>query len=332
MNEEKKCAEIRERMNLYGKKGSPFLFLFDFDMRSPMLWKLDEVSRKELLYNFPSFSNSNDITAQYPNKKVEMHIDPPTEERYKEAFNIVMKNLQHGNSYLLNLTLPSKVELNMGLEEVYFRSEAKYKLWMKDRFVFFSPEAFVNIKDGCISSYPMKGTIDADIPNAEQLIMDDPKELAEHHTIVDLIRNDISTVATNVRVERFRYIDRVETARKNLLQVSSEIKGDLPADYASRIGDIMFRLLPAGSISGAPKKKTVEVIHEAEKYDRSFYTGVCGIFDGSNMESAVIIRYLEQDGEQLWFKSGGGITVRSECQKEYEELINKVYVPISGNN
>ena len=93
----------------------------------------------------------------------------------------------------------------------------------------------------------MKGTIDAHIPDAETKVLSDYKELSEHYTIVDLIRNDLSMVASLVRVERFRYIDRIETSNGPILEVSSEIKGDLPSDWKNRLGEIIRTLLPAGS-------------------------------------------------------------------------------------
>jgi para-aminobenzoate synthetase component 1 len=110
--------------------------------------------------------------------------------------------------------------------------------------------------------------------------------------------------------------------------MSSQISGKLPKDYQQSIGTILDKMLPAGSICGAPKQKTVEIIKEAEPYKRGYYTGVFGVFDGKNLDSCVLIRYLEQDGNQLNFKSGGGITFLSDCQSEYNELIQKVYVPI----
>ena len=174
----------------------------------------------------------------------------------------------------------------------------------------------------------MKGTIDASIPHAKQLILDDEKEAAEHATIVDLIRNDLSLVSENVEVTDYRYIDELKTNDKTLLQVSSEIKGDLKEDYYQNLGTIFDQLLPAGSICGAPKKKTVEIILEAEKYERNFYTGVFGVFDGENLDSAVMIRFIEKNQNNFIFKSGGGITAKSKAKAEYEELIQKVYVPI----
>ena len=174
----------------------------------------------------------------------------------------------------------------------------------------------------------MKGTIDASEPEAETRILNDPKETAEHHTIVDLIRNDLSLVATNVAVEKFRFLNTIRTHDRTLLQVSSEITGQLPDNYKEHLGDIFHKLLPAGSICGAPKRKTLEIINKSEIYKRGFYTGVFGIFDGLDLQSAVMIRYIEKADNQLTFKSGGGITALSDPIKEYQELIDKVYVPI----
>jgi para-aminobenzoate synthetase component 1 len=175
----------------------------------------------------------------------------------------------------------------------------------------------------------MKGTIDASFPNAEHVILSDPKEAAEHATIVDLIRNDISMVADKVWVERYRYIEPIETNQKKLLQVSSEIAGILPDEFDCEFGDLLLKLLPAGSISGAPKPSTLKIIKDAEGYERGYYTGIMGYFDGENFESAVMIRYIENQNGKLVFKSGGGITAQSDAHSEYQELIDKVYLPFA---
>ena len=127
---------------------------------------------------------------------------------------------------------------------------------------------------------------------------------------------------------RYRYFDLLQTIRGALWQTSSEIGGRLPDDYRSQLGTLLFDLLPAGSITGAPKPKTCAIIAEAEGYERGFYTGVAGVFDGDNLDSCVLIRFVEQEGGRLWFKAGGGITYRSDVHSEYEEVIQKVYVPI----
>ena len=152
----------------------------------------------------------------------------------------------------------------------------------------------------------MKGTLDARLPNARELLRNDPKERAEHATITDLIRNDLSRVAEQVTVERYAYIDEITTHRGPLLQMSSEIVGTLTPEYRDRLGSMLFELLPAGSITGAPKKKTVEIIRTAEHYERGFYTGVMGIFDGERLDSAVMIRFVEQmpDGSFCYIPKG----------------------------
>ena len=233
----------------------------------------------------------------------------------------------------------------------YLKEEAQNKAHLKEEkieenltpFVCFSPETFVRIKGGRIYSYPMKGTLDASLPNAEKLLMEDQKEAAEHATIVDLIRNDLSRVAEDVRVDKYRYIDVLHTNKGDILQTSSEISGRLPEDYPHHLGEILDAQLPAGSITGAPKDKTMQIIQEAEGYDRGFYTGIMGIYDQGELNSAVMIRFIEEEEvfpsktenrmnyeaiRKLYFKAGGGITSKSDCRKEYEEVIQKIYLPI----
>jgi len=109
--------------------------------------------------------------------------------------------------------------------------------------------------------------------------------------------------------------------------MSSQISGKVLPQFKNKIGSILRELLPAGSITGAPKQSTCDLIEEIEGYKRGFYTGIMGTFDGKNLDSAVMIRFIEQRGNQLFFKSGGGITVFSEVEKEYQELIDKIYLP-----
>ena len=166
--------------------------------------------------------------------------------------------------------------------------------------------------------------------NAEATLLSDEKELREHFTIVDLMRNDLNSVCSDVRVEKFRYVEKIESAKGAVLQTSSVISGRLPEDWLSQCGSLIFSLLPAGSISGAPKKATVDLILRAEGRERGFYSGVFGFFDGKELDSAVMIRFVEKAGEKYRFRSGGGITSNSECDKEYKEVLQKVYVPIKA--
>ena len=312
-------------MDALGKLGKPFAFLVDFDFEKPVIFDPGDCS--ELLWKTPDKTNFS--TKKVPSEKQpEWKLQPVDFDLYQLAFSAVQKHIHAGDTYLLNLTMPTKVETNLSPEEIFHQSSAPYKIWLKDQFVCFSPEIFVRITDGIISSFPMKGTIDASIENAEELLLNDEKEVAEHHTIVDLIRNDLSIIASEVQVERLMYIDRINTNRGDLIQMSSQISGKLQQNYPASIGTILSKMLPAGSICGAPKPKTVEIIREVEPYKRGYYTGIFGIFDGRNLDSCVLIRYLEQNGQELIFKSGGGVTFLSDCQSEYNEMIQKVYVPI----
>ena len=315
-----------EKVNTMSKKRLPFFFIVDFYLNKPILFSMDELQKADIMIQFPTFQSKTSL----PDIKIHqiaIEKEPPSFESYKESFEKVQKHLHYGNSFLTNLTATTKIQTTSSLSEIYHAASAKYKILFQQEWISFSPESFIQIKNNKIYSFPMKGTIDASVPNAKELILSDAKEKAEHFTIVDLIRNDLSLVSTYVTVEDFRYIESIETPNKKLYQVSSRISGQLPNDYLNSLGNIIFSLLPAGSISGAPKQKTLEIIHEAENYQRGYYTGVAFYFDGQDLDSCVLIRFIEQTPQGLVYKSGGGITVNSEVEKEYQELIDKVYVP-----
>lgn len=313
-------------MNRHGSRRVPFIFIIDYSMQKPVIIPIDAVDPAAILYDFNGFTNSTGYTPL--GSKLRLEKKPVSYDTYKSAFDIVVNHQLEGDSYLANLTFPTQIDINLSLKEIFHHSEAPYRLWLKDRFVVFSPEPFIRISNARISSFPMKGTIDASIPGARELLIGNEKEFAEHLTIVDLIRNDLNRVSSGVSVARFRYIEEIDTHAGRLLQSSSQITGTLIRDYNTIIGNILAALLPAGSITGAPKKKTVEIIRKAENYERAYYTGVCGFFDGETLDSCVMIRFIEKTDAGAFFKSGGGITVYSDPMHEYQELIEKVYVPI----
>ena len=263
----------------------------------------------------------------YQGNNYNFEIFPEDYSQYKIRFDVVMDGLTRGNSYLTNLTVKTPIHTTISLKDIFVGSLSPYKLYLPNKFVCFSPECFVKINDGKISTYPMKGTINADIKDAEQIILNDEKEKAEHNTIVDLLRNDLSRVAKNVVVKKFKYIDNIKSNRGNILQVSSEIEGALGDTYLDDIGTIIFKLLPAGSVSGAPKSATLDIIRKAEQQARGYYTGIAGYFDGTSVNSFVLIRFIEQANGKLYFRSGGGITAMSNAEKEYREMLQKVYLP-----
>lgn len=315
-----------ETMNRFGRNRIPFLFVIDFECAQPLVLPLSQAEEKGILFNVRGRSNNSEKSVLNP-APLQFERFPVDFSTYSSAFNLVKKEIRFGNSYLLNLTFRTPISINRSLKEIFQLSQAPYKLLFRDEFTVFSPECFIKIDNNLIHSFPMKGTIDAGLDNAAALLIADHKELAEHNTIVDLIRNDLSMVATEVRVNRFRYLDEIKTNRRHLLQASSEISGKLKDNWQEEIGSILQTLLPAGSISGAPKKKTVEMIKQAETHGRGYYSGIFGIFDGESLDSGVMIRFIEKQNGQFFFRSGGGITVNSLALNEYNEMIDKIYVP-----
>lgn len=322
--------EFTRKMDHLGTLKIPFVFIIDYEQRKPLLWELNEGHSGAFKFNLNGFTNDHERIIPLQTEDFYFRKFPVSFEAYKERFQKIVSRIKAGDSFLVNFSQPTPVETNLSLETIYEQSRAPYRFYLKDDFVCFSPEIFVSIRGNRISSFPMKGTIDALIPDAAKIILEDPKEKAEHATIVDLIRNDLSRVSQKVWVEKYRYLDKIETHEKVLLQVSSEISGIIDGHLDRRYGSILSNLLPAGSICGAPKPSTLQIICESENYERGYYTGIMGYYDGKEtFNSAVMIRYIEQDGQgKKTFKSGGGITASSNAESEYQEMIDKVYLPI----
>ncbi len=310
-----------DRLSFYASRAIPFFFLIDYKKRHIFVEPIQNM--QNVLFQVPGFAN---YTPQRASAKI-LAKHPIPFERYEKAFKEVQRQIHLGNTYLLNLTFPTPIRCEGSLRDIFFAANAPFKLYFQDRFVCFSPERFVRIAGNRIHTFPMKGTIDASMPDAKKKILNDPKEMAEHTMVVDLLRNDLNMVASKVRVQKFRYIDHICSQDKELLQVSSHIEGILPDDWPKRLGEIFDLLLPAGSVTGTPKRSTCSIIENVEGYERGYYTGVSGYFDGNNLESGVIIRFIQRQGEGLIYKSGGGITAQSDMQKEYQELIDKIYLP-----
>ncbi|AHC14234.1 Para-aminobenzoate synthase, aminase component [Salinispira pacifica] len=361
-------------MNRLGRSGTPFFFAIDFEMRFPVIVPLSRMHGGFLLFNIQG--RSNDYSRHHTvsaNMSDNISLNPRFISRadYSRAFHLVQSEMKAGNSFLCNLTFPTLLEPDptIRLRELYYRVHAPYRVYMNAErlpreflqdpsaaaeempreFLLFSPETFVQTHHGRIYTYPMKGTSlvpeGESLDRAEKTLLEDEKERAEHITVVDLLRNDLGRVGRDIQVERFRYADAIPVNGGRLIQISSRISALLPGDWKRRLGDMTARLLPAGSVSGAPKRETCRIIAQAEGAPRGFYTGVCGIFDGYNLNSGVMIRYLERPGEKqpwgsswngdpgepsapLLFRSGGGITIYSNEADEYSELQAKVKLPL----
>jgi para-aminobenzoate synthetase component I len=328
LNALQEAHEIKPLIDSFAQTGKPFFLILNFKATQGYFFSVEELVKENIQIQFPTFSNTKEAIA----KEIIVEKKPISFEAFKTSFDTVAKQLHYGNSFLTNLTCATPITSEEDVSSLFYAANAKYKLNFKNQWICFSPETFVQIKEQQLFSFPMKGTIDASLPEAKKILLNDAKEMAEHYTIVDLIRNDMSMVAKNVRVEKFRYVETIYTATKNLLQVSSRICGDLEKDYLNRLSEIIFTMLPAGSISGAPKKKTIDIIEEAEMHERGFYTGTAFYFDGKELDSCVLIRFIENTPEGMLYKSGGGITIHSVAEKEYQEMMDKIYIPTHASN
>ena len=319
--------QIRTGINKAASKGTPFFFAIDYEMSEGLLIE-NPMAQSEILFHFNGIGNIPSQTKD--GQKSKLTISPIPIKEYQSKFEIVQQGLRRGDIDVVNLTMKTPISTNIDGKEIFLRSQSPYRIYVPGKFVCFSPERFVKIENGKISSNPMKGTINASVTNAEQVMLNDPKEIAEHTTTTQVIVEELSLIASNVAIKRFRYIDRIELSNKTLLQVSSEVEGELPNDYMTKMGDILFSLLPAGSITGSPKTKAREYIRLAEGQSRGYYCGVAGYFNGEMMDTAVLIRLIETDQEgKMYFRSGGGITSQSVCEKEYQEVLDKIYLPFA---
>lgn len=320
--------QMIEGLNFLGGKDIPFLFVVDYKAEKGFISKISDLKNTDVFCAIKGVELNSSYQPLSPGC-CELEVSPISFAEYENAFDKALVEIRNGNTYLLNLTFATDLGLNLDLKHIYAKATAPYKMLFDNNFVFYSPESFIKISDNKIYSFPMKGTIDASKENAAELLLNDDKERYEHNTIVDLIRNDLSMISRGVVVEKFRYIDHIKTSKGEILQTSSQICGNLESDWKSKFGDILFTMLPAGSITGAPKQKTLEVIEDCEVSERGFYCGVMVFFDGVNIDSCVNIRFIERKGDgRFYYRSGGGITALSKARDEYEELIKKVYVPI----
>ena len=309
---------LEKKLNYYGKLKIPIFFVISFDMKDFDIIPLDNLP-KDIIYTIDDINIKKNSTY--------LNIVKTSYKEYEKQFLNVINNIKKGNTYIFNLTNETKISNNISLKNIYESCNAKYKLYYKNKFLSFSPETFVKISSNKIYSFPMKGTIDAKIKNAKNKILNNKKELAEHTMIVDLIRNDLSIYASDVNVDKFRYIEKIKAGNKDLYQVSSKISAQLPNNWNENIGNILCSLLPAGSITGTPKRSTVNLINKIENYNRDFFTGIWGVYDGENIDTSVLIRFIQNNNGSYVYKSGGGITIDSDCLSEYNEMNDKIYIP-----
>lgn len=253
---------------------------------------------------------------------------------FSNAISQIRELIAAGDTYQVNFTFPLIAEFN-GDARAWFRNlcraqGAEYCAYFdlgRYKVLSVSPELFFELEGKKITTRPMKGTIgrgrwlDEDKQMAERLA-GSAKDRAENVMIVDLLRNDVGRVAVpgSVKVTRLFDLERYET----LWQMTSTIEASLRSDVD--FAELMARLFPCGSITGAPKIRTMEIIRDLELFPRGVYTGTLGFLrPGGSAVFNVAIRTIVIDSDEgvATFGVGGGITYDSTAESEYEECLVK---------
>jgi anthranilate synthase component 1 len=188
-----------------------------------------------------------------------------------------------------------------------------------------SPEVLVRVQDQEIRVLPIAGTRPRGKTHEEDLALEvdlkqDPKEVAEHIMLVDLGRNDLSRVSKpgTVKMERNQVIERYS----HVMHIVSDVVGEISDDKVSV--DALMQCFPAGTVSGAPKIRAMQIIDDLEPTKRGIYAGAVGYFDFSgNMDTCIAIRTMVVTGNKVYIQAGAGIVADSDPEKEFEETQNK---------
>ena len=188
-----------------------------------------------------------------------------------------------------------------------------------------SPETLVKLQDGVLQTFPLAGTrprgrtVQED-EALEKELLSDPKELAEHNMLVDLGRNDIGRLSRfgSVEVEKYMCVERFS----HVMHLGSTVRGEIREDKDAV--DAIDCVLPAGTLSGAPKIRACEIISELENNKRGIYGGAIGYLDFTgNLDTCIAIRIAFSKNGKVFVRSGAGIVADSVPEKEYQECINK---------
>ncbi|MBQ6270784.1 MAG: anthranilate synthase component I [Clostridiales bacterium] len=188
-----------------------------------------------------------------------------------------------------------------------------------------SPETLVKLENGVLHTFPLAGTRPRGKDRAEDMqleveLLSDPKELAEHNMLVDLGRNDLGKISTfgSVEVEKLHSIERFS----HVMHIGSTVRGLIRPEHDAL--DAVAAVLPAGTLSGAPKIRACQLIAELENNKRGIYGGAIGYVDFTgNMDTCIAIRIAYKKNGKVFVRSGAGIVADSDPEKEYQECLNK---------
>lgn len=288
-----------------------------------------EYRAKALVLKIKSYQPKPHRKEEKPSMKISSNF---TKERYMEVVQEAKKHIVAGDIFQIVPSQRFEIENPPDAFAVYRQlrsaNPSPYLYYFKQKDLQIagaSPEMLINVTKGIVTTKPIAGTIprglteEADRKN-EQTLLHDPKERAEHTMLVDLGRNDVGKVAKfgTVEVTNFMQVERYS----KVMHLVSDVKGILRDDKTAV--DALLAALPAGTLSGAPKVRAMELIDELENKKRGLYGGTIGYlgFDG-NIDSCIAIRTALYRNGKAYVQAGGGVVADSDPEKEYEETCNK---------
>jgi anthranilate synthase component 1 len=242
------------------------------------------------------------------------------------------EHIRAGDIFQAVLSTPFEAKVSGSPADVYRRlrreSPAPFHFWIADgdrHLIGASPERLVSVENGTARNMPIAGTRKrgknrGDDLRLERNLRRSPKERAEHVMLVDLARNDLGKVCRpgSVKVSSYQQVKRFS----NVMHLVSEVEGRL--DKSRKPWDALAACFPAGTVSGAPKVRAIELIAGLEKTPRGFYSGVVVFGDGKNLESILTIRSLMLSKGKARIQAGAGIVADSKPEREYQEVLDKL--------
>ncbi|WP_416235519.1 anthranilate synthase component I family protein [Paenibacillus campi] len=254
------------------------------------------------------------------------------QEAFQQAVRAVQRYIGQGDVFQVNLSLRSQRTIESTPESIYewlrLTNPSPYMGLLRlpgFQLVSASPELLVSVRDGAVAARPIagtrrRGTTEQEDVAMEQELLHTEKERAEHIMLVDLQRNDLGRIARygSVRVPELMTIERYS----HVMHLVSGVEAELADD--KDVYDVIAAVFPGGTITGAPKIRTMEIIEELEQTRRGAYTGSMGWIDYSgNMELNIIIRTLTVKDNIAYMQAGAGIVIDSDPYREYRECFNK---------
>lgn len=262
-----------------------------------------------------------------------------SEKQYCEMVEKAKEYIREGDIFQVVLSNPMRAEAEGSLFDTYrvLRTEnpSPYMFYFSSDDIELSgasPETLAKLENGKISTFPLAGTRprgkdDEEDKALEAELLKDEKELAEHNMLVDLGRNDIGKVSEigSVKVEEYLSIERFS----HVMHIGSTVTGKIRADKDAV--DAVDAILPAGTLSGAPKFRACQIIEELENDKRGVYGGAIGYLDFTgNMDTCIAIRLVYKKNDRICIRSGAGVVADSVPENEFRECINKAKAVVTA--